>query len=160
MFRLGICVFYMGALRSGSGFRAVRDYRVIIWERFAGIRGTRVTVSKTNPLSSRTFADSDVTSLRMKSTSRGLRTCSRNMRRQVCGLAAVIQARIGRWTRVRAAGSVCSFSRGGRKTMVFLALFHVKQSRFRTADPHRSASRCHSEEPATKNLRTWRIGWP
>ena len=77
-----------------------------------------------------------------------------------CGLAAEIQARIRRCSRVRAAGSVCSFSRGGRKTMVFLALFHVKQSRFRTADPHRSASLCHSEEPATKNLRTWRMGWP
>ena len=32
----------------------------------------------------------------MEASSRGLLSCSRNMRRQVCGLAAVIQARIGR----------------------------------------------------------------
>ena len=32
----------------------------------------------------------------MEASSRGLLSCSRNMRRQVCGLAAVIQSRIGR----------------------------------------------------------------
>ena len=35
----------------------MRDFRVFIWERFAGMEGTRGLVSKTASLSSRAFAD-------------------------------------------------------------------------------------------------------
>jgi len=49
-------------------------------------------------------------------------------------------------------------------------MFHVKQSGFRSVflkrffiqagNPSVAAFLCHSEEPATKNLRTWSMGWP
>ena len=49
-------------------------------------------------------------------------------------------------------------------------MFHVKQSGFglfflkrffiQAGNPSAAALLCHSEEPVTKNLRTWRMGWP
>ena len=81
------------------------------------------------------------------------------MRRQVCGLAAVIQARIRRYSRFRDSGSDRLTSRGSRKSrglaiqfyvkqFLFLSMFHVEQSCFSVrsdTDHPISPPACHSE---------------
>ena len=103
----------MGALRSGSGFRAVRDYRVIIWERFAGIlEDARFCIENRSTLFAHFCRFRHDEPENGANLARSSHVRLKHARSKLLGLAAVIQARIGRWTRVRAAGSVCSFSRG------------------------------------------------
>ncbi len=100
-----------------------------------------------------------MTSRNMGTTSRGLRRAAETCTGQARGLAAVIQARIRRCSRVHAAGSDCLSSRRSRKTRSFVIMFHMKHVLFlpmfhvrQTCFSVRQAAarpipslRCHSE---------------
>ena len=59
-----------GSSASGESCAGISVFE---WERFAGMEGTRGSVSKTGSLSSRAFADCKSDERNMEATSRGLR---------------------------------------------------------------------------------------
>ncbi len=83
----------MRAVRIGGC--AVRGFSVFEWERFAGMEGTRVSVSKTGSASSRTSADTEMTSRNMAATRLDRRRTVEPMRRQVCGLRQRFRRALG-----------------------------------------------------------------
>ena len=120
---------------SGSGFCKVWNLRFFGWERFAGIRRTRGSVSKTGSLSSRAFADCRSDERNMETTSRGLCLCSRNMRR----INPAASRR--RFNRAYKRGQ----SRGGRDDVSRETIlgFSVRQAAARPVSP----PLCHSDAP-------------
>ena len=129
------------------GGRAVRDFRFIYLERFAGIRGTRGLVSKTGSLSSRAFTDSTRTSLgggdnlarsvfvQLKHAQTSLRPYGRDS-----GAHSAMFA--------RPCGGIClsCFARI-KNNKAFWPVVSRETFFIQDGCPHRFASRCHSDAP-------------
>ena len=123
MFRLGICVFYMGALRwDGRDARYCIENRFFLFARFCRFR--------------RDEPENEV------NLARSLFLKLKHAQDKSCGLAAVIQARMERG---QSAEEDAMFH---VKQFLFLPVLHVKQSCFsvrQAAARPVPPSRCHSE---------------